>query len=103
MPRHRLFIAGHVIFGLASLLCAAAPTIDWLIFGRVVQAIGATMVFATCIPIIADAHVGDEDGRARAVGAFMAAGAGAAALGPCSGALSSAVAVGAGSSPSTCP
>ena len=87
MPRHRLFIAGHVIFGLASLLCAAAPTTDWLIFGRVVQAIGATMVFATCMPIIADAHVGDEAGRARAVGAFMAAGAGAAALGPLFGGL----------------
>lgn len=87
MPRHRLFIAGHVIFGLSSLLCATAPTTGWLIFGRVVQAIGATLVFATCMPIIADAHEGDEAGRARAVGAFMAAGAGAAALGPLFGGL----------------
>ncbi|MEJ4100346.1 MFS transporter [Corynebacterium mastitidis] len=82
MPRRPLFIGGHTLFGLASLLCALAPSSDWLIAGRVIQALGATLVFATCMPILADTHEGDERGRARAVGAFTPAGAAAAALGP---------------------
>lgn len=82
VPRRPLFIGGHTLFGLASLLCALAPSSGWLIAGRVIQALGATLVFATCMPILADTHEGDERGRARAVGAFTAAGAAAAALGP---------------------
>lgn len=82
LPRHRLFMGGHVVFGLASLVCALAPSIDVLIAGRVIQALGATVVFATCMPLIADCFEGDEAGRSRAVGIYMAAGAVAAALGP---------------------
>src|SRR5207245_11458976 len=37
--RKRLFIAGLVIFVLASALCAAAPGAGWLIAARVLQAI----------------------------------------------------------------
>lgn len=87
VPRRPLFMAGHVIFGLASLLCAAAPTTTWLIAGRIIQAIGATLVFATCMPLIADIYEDDHKRRSRAVGAFMAAGAAAAALGPLVGGM----------------
>ena len=87
LPRHRLFMGGHVVFGLASLVCALAPSIDVLIVGRVIQALGATVVFATCMPLIADCFEGDEAGRSRAVGIYMAAGAVAAALGPLVGGL----------------
>lgn len=82
MPRHRLFILGHLIFGASSLLCALSGSAGILIVGRVCQAIGATLVFGTCMPLIADAHEGNDAARSRAVGAFMAAGAAAAALGP---------------------
>jgi DHA1 family bicyclomycin/chloramphenicol resistance-like MFS transporter len=39
--RRPLLVAGSVIYVLASLLCAMAPSIDWLIAGRFLQAIGA--------------------------------------------------------------
>jgi MFS transporter, DHA1 family, multidrug resistance protein len=39
--RRPLLIVGSIIYAAASLLCAAAPTIDWLIAGRFLQAIGA--------------------------------------------------------------
>lgn len=82
IPRRPLFLIGHVVFGLASLLCTVATGIDMLILGRVIQALGATLVFATCMPLIADHFEGDDVGRSRAVGIYMAAGAAAAALGP---------------------
>ncbi|MBC3186417.1 MFS transporter [Corynebacterium sp. zg-331] len=87
MPRHRLFILGHLIFGASSLFCALSSSSGMLIAGRVCQAIGATLVFGTCMPLIADAHEGNDAARSRAVGAFMAAGALAAALGPLIGGL----------------
>ncbi|MEL4155125.1 MFS transporter [Corynebacterium bovis] len=87
MPRHRLFMLGHLIFAASSLLCALSGSSGTLIAGRVCQAVGATLVFGTCMPLIADTHEGDDAARSRAVGAFMAAGAAAAALGPLVGGL----------------
>lgn len=37
----RVFIVGLVIFVLAALGCGLAPTLDWLVAGRVVQGLGA--------------------------------------------------------------
>lgn len=87
IPRRPLFLIGHVVFGLASLLCAVATSVDMLILGRIIQALGATFVFATCMPLIADHFEGDDAGRSRAVGIYMAAGAAAAALGPLVGGI----------------
>src|SRR3954449_2133470 len=39
--RKRAFITGLVVFGLASALAAAAPTVEMLIGARVLQAVGA--------------------------------------------------------------
>lgn len=42
--RRRLFLAGLLVFSLASLICAVAPSAGVLIAGRIVQAAGAAMV-----------------------------------------------------------
>jgi MFS family permease len=39
--RKRLFLAGLVLFVLGSTFCGFAPTLGWLLFGRVVQGVGA--------------------------------------------------------------
>ena len=63
MPRHRLFMLGHLIFAASSLLCALSGSSGTLIAGRVCQAVGATLVFGTCMPLIADTHEGDDAAR----------------------------------------
>ncbi|MBM7367313.1 MFS transporter [Gordonia hydrophobica] len=87
LGRRRIFLVGHVIFAVGSLLCALAPTDAILIGGRGVQGIGAALVFGTCLALLSDAYGDDSAGRVRAVGVFMACGAGAVALGPLVGGL----------------
>jgi EmrB/QacA subfamily drug resistance transporter len=42
--RRRLFLAGMILYGLASLVCALAPSAGVLIGGRLLQGIGAALV-----------------------------------------------------------
>lgn len=42
--RRTVFVGGVGLFTLASLVCAVAPSDEWLIFGRVAQALGAAAV-----------------------------------------------------------
>ncbi len=43
----RVYLAGFIVFGLSSFLCAFAPTIGYLIGFRIFQAMGTAMVLAT--------------------------------------------------------
>ena len=49
--RRPVLLCGLGIFVIGSLLCAVAPTVEWLIFGRIVQAAGgaAGMVLARAV------------------------------------------------------
>lgn len=49
--RKRMFVIGVPVFTLASLGCALSGSLGWLVTGRVVQALGASMVFAVAIPL----------------------------------------------------
>src|ERR1700687_2655053 len=42
--RKRIFLIGLVLFLIGSTFCGFAPTLDWLIFGRAVQGVGAAML-----------------------------------------------------------
>src|SRR5579864_3532276 len=66
--RRRVFLAGLCWFTLASVLCAAAPSIGWLITARAVQGIGGALMTPASLAIIeASLQPGD---RTRAIGTW---------------------------------
>ncbi|MBX7248571.1 MAG: MFS transporter [Caulobacteraceae bacterium] len=78
--RRRVFIAGTVIFTVASVLCGAVWTAENLIAGRILQGLGAALLVPTAlalIPVCFDSHE-----RGRALGVWAGASALGAALGP---------------------
>jgi NTE family protein len=76
----RVFLLGVVGFTAASLLCAAAPSLELLIAFRVVQGVGAAMIAPTSLALVLDAFPVER--RAAGVGLWGAAAAAAAAIGP---------------------
>lgn len=78
--RRRMLIAGVTLFAIASLACAAAPSLPLLLAARGVQGIGAAMLMPNSLAILGNAFSGEA--RGRAIGTWAAAGAIAAAIGP---------------------
>ncbi|MDX6625217.1 MAG: hypothetical protein QOE56_206 [Solirubrobacterales bacterium] len=76
----RVFLLGVASFTLASLLCAAAPSLEWLIAFRVLQGIGAALIAPSSLAIVLDRFPVER--RAAGVGLWGAAAAAAAAVGP---------------------
>ena len=77
----RMFVAGLVVFGLASLGAAFSPSPALLIAARVALAVGAAMMMPATLAIIR--HVFDDDReRALAFGIWAAIASGGAAFGP---------------------
>jgi EmrB/QacA subfamily drug resistance transporter len=82
--RRRLFALGMTIFTVASLVCAAASSIEMLNVARAVQGAGAALLFATSLALLADAFP-DEKQRMSALAAYGATIAGSFAVGPAVG------------------
>ena len=80
LGRKRLFIAGLLIFVVASALCAAAPGAGWLIGARVLQAAGGAILMPASLALLLAEFPPRE--RALAVAVWSATGAVAAAAGP---------------------
>jgi len=78
--RRRMLVGGITLFAAASLACALAPGLGFLLAARVVQGIGAAMLMPNSLSILSHAFSGEEKGRA--VGTWAAAGAIASAFGP---------------------
>jgi EmrB/QacA subfamily drug resistance transporter len=78
--RRRVFAAGVVIFGAASLVCAAAPSAAVLVALRGVQAVGAALLVPTSLGLLLDEYPVAE--RVRAIAILGSAAALAAASGP---------------------
>jgi EmrB/QacA subfamily drug resistance transporter len=76
----RLLLLGIVLFLAASLLCAAAPTLHWLLAGRILQGTGAAMLMPTSLAILGSSFAGEA--RGKAIGTWAAVGAAAGAIGP---------------------
>ena len=66
--RRRVFLVGLVWFTLASVLCAAAPGIGWLIAARAVQGIGGALMTLASLAIIEAAFQPAD--RTRAIGTW---------------------------------
>ena len=53
--RRRLMLIGIALFTIASLACALATELGWLIGARAVQGVGAAIMFALTVALVADA------------------------------------------------
>ncbi|RST31668.1 MFS transporter [Sphingomonas ginkgonis] len=78
--RRRLLVAGTALFAAASLLCALAPGVEWLLAGRLAQGAGAALLLPNSLALLNTAFEGER--RGRAIGIWAAAGAAAAAVAP---------------------
>jgi EmrB/QacA subfamily drug resistance transporter len=82
--RRRLLALGLALFTLASAACAAATDIAFLNSARAVQGVGAAMMFAVSLAVLANAFPGAKE-RAGALAAYGATIGGAFAIGPAVG------------------
>jgi EmrB/QacA subfamily drug resistance transporter len=67
----RIFILGMILFTISSFLASLSPSVEFLIFSRVVQGIGSAMIFVTGVAIIA--YVFPQRERGRAIGIAVTA------------------------------
>jgi DHA2 family methylenomycin A resistance protein-like MFS transporter len=77
----RAYVLGIALFGVASLLCATAPSSTTLIVARCVQGATAALMLPASMTLIREAFP-DGVRRARALGVWAAGGAVASAAGP---------------------
>jgi EmrB/QacA subfamily drug resistance transporter len=83
--RRACFLAGLVVFGIASLGCAVAPDLSALIGGRALQAAGAAMLMPASLGLALSVFPSHH--RGTAVGVWAGVGAVAAGSGPVLGGL----------------
>jgi hypothetical protein len=69
--RRRALLTGLVVFAVGSLWCAVAPSIEWLLAGRVVQALGPPLTLPASLAIVT-ATFTEPRARARAIGVWGA-------------------------------
>jgi EmrB/QacA subfamily drug resistance transporter len=85
LGRRRIFIAGLVIFTLASLFCGLASSAGWLIGARVVQGAGSALMNPATLSIITATFPPRQ--RGMAIGIWAGVSAMALAIGPLVGGL----------------
>ena len=78
--RRRAFVNGVLLFTVASVLCAVAPSVGLLVAARVLQALGAALLVPASLALVIEAF--SDDRRAHAIGLWGATAAVAAGLGP---------------------
>ncbi len=69
--KKRIFTAGFAVFTVFSVLAGLAPTVQLLILARVLQAVGAAMIFALGFAITTEAFPPSERGRALGINGAM--------------------------------
>ena len=62
-----IYTTGFVIFTTGSVLCGLSPTVYMLIASRVIQAVGASMVFSLGMGIITESFPREERGKALGI------------------------------------
>jgi EmrB/QacA subfamily drug resistance transporter len=80
LGRRRTFVAGIVVFSLASLLGGFAPSSGWLLASRALQGIGAALAAPSSLALLTTMFVGPRE-RTRALAMFTAVSVSGGALG----------------------
>ena len=81
--RRRLMLVGIATFTVASMACAAAPSLAWLVAARACQGFGAAMMMALTMALVGESVPKERSGRAMGLlGTMSAVGT---ALGPSAG------------------
>ncbi|MEV5613705.1 MFS transporter [Streptomyces sp. NPDC052225] len=65
--RKRVYLTGAGVFTAASVVCSVAPSVGWLVFGRVLQGIGAAALSPASLALLVAAHPVPQE-RVRAIG-----------------------------------
>ena len=86
LGRRRVFIAGIILFSLASLAGGFATTQAWLLTARAIQGVGAAIVAPTALSLVATTFPEGRP-RNRAMGVYAAMSIGGAAVGLLAGGL----------------
>lgn len=69
LGRKRVFLTGLAVFTAASVLCSLAPSLEWLIVFRALQAVGGSMLNPVAMSIITNTFTEPRE-RARAIGVW---------------------------------
>lgn len=78
--RRRMLAGGVTLFGAASLACALAPSLPWLLAARAAQGVGAAVLMPNSLALLGATFAGEA--RGRAIGLWAATGAAMGAAGP---------------------
>ncbi|MFI1337479.1 MFS transporter, partial [Streptomyces sp. NPDC020845] len=65
--RKRVYLTGVAVFTAASLLCSLAPSVGWLVAGRVLQGIGAAALSPASLALLVAAYPAPQE-RIKAIG-----------------------------------
>ncbi|WP_148571973.1 MFS transporter [Nocardioides caldifontis] len=80
LGRRRVFVAGTVLFAVASAVCGLAPDIGTLVAARAAQGVGGALLTPGSLAILQASFAHDD--RGRAIGAWSGLGGVAGAVGP---------------------
>ncbi|HET7902595.1 MAG TPA: DHA2 family efflux MFS transporter permease subunit, partial [Candidatus Nanopelagicales bacterium] len=80
LGRRRAFTTGVLVFTLASVVCALAPSVGFLVGARIIQALGAAVLVPASLALVVEAFPTAR--RSHAVGLWGASAALASGLGP---------------------
>ncbi|MFH8484361.1 MFS transporter [Streptomyces longisporoflavus] len=65
--RKRVYLSGVAVFTVASVVCSLAPSVGWLVAGRVLQGIGAAALSPASLALLVAAHPVPQE-RVKAIG-----------------------------------